>query len=53
MKRFLPKSLSGQFILLLVVSLVASQILTVYLLRGYRQFIARPAHYYTVINRMV
>ena len=53
MKRFLPKSLSGQFILLLVVSLVASQILNVYLLMGERQFIARTAHYDTVINRMV
>lgn len=53
MKRFLPKSLSGQFILLLVVSLVASQVLNVYLLMGERQFIARSAHYDTVISRMV
>lgn len=53
MKRFLPNSLSGQFILLLVVSLVASQILNVYLLMGERQFIARTAHYNIVINRMV
>ena len=53
MRRFLPKSLSGQFILLLVVSLVVSQILNVYLLMGERQFIARTAHYDTVIDRMV
>lgn len=53
MNRLLPKSLSGQFILLLVVALVVSQVLNVILLMGERQFIARTAHYETVINRVV
>jgi len=53
MSRFLPKSLSGQFILLLVVALVGSQVLNVYLLMGERRFIARSGHYETVIDRIV
>ncbi|MEO1324780.1 MAG: ATP-binding protein, partial [Pseudomonadota bacterium] len=37
----------------LVLALVASQVLNVYLLMGERQFIARTAHYDSVIERMV
>ncbi|MEL7541353.1 MAG: ATP-binding protein [Pseudomonadota bacterium] len=49
----MPKSLSGQFVLLLVVSLVCAQVLNVYLLMGERQYIARSGHYEAVIDRLV
>ena len=52
-RRLLPNSLSGQFILLIVVALIASQVLNVYLLMGERQFIARSAHLDRVIDRML
>lgn len=53
MRWLLPNSLSGQFILLIVVVLITTQVLNVYLLMGERQFIARSAHFDRVIDRMV
>lgn len=53
MRWLLPNTLSGQFILLIVVALITTQVLNVYLLMGERQFIARSAHFDRVVDRMI
>lgn len=53
MNRFLPKTLTGQLILLLVTVLLISQVMNLFLLVGERRVIARSSQYNMIIDRMV
>lgn len=52
MNRLIPRSLSAQFIFVLVGILIFAQILNIYVLIGERRFVARDAHSHMLIDIM-